>query len=285
MSKLLFSDAHLHVNPVKGFGTEKIAKKFKKEGGWFMAIVALPPYYYNLVEPSADSYRRVLEIVTRDSLRAKEAGLRVSVFMGLHPAEVDHYYRHNIKGERAFQLAEEVFRILEAAIKEGLIQGIGEVGRPHYSTSPEKFVLAEAIMMRALTIAKDHDIPVQLHLEQGGFATAYTVKFLVEKIGLRSEKIMLHHANLETSLWASRFNLASIAPVKQFDEKYASHRIPRCMLESDFLDDPQRPGVSAYPWEIPRTIKDHMAKGFMTEEEAFKIMVDNVTRYFGVEPP
>lgn len=282
---MLFSDAHLHANSVKGFGAERIAKKFKKEGGWFIALVALPPYYYDMIEPKIDSYKKVLEIVTKDSVKVKEIGLKVAVFMGLHPAEVEHYYRCGLKGERAFQLAEEVLKLLEIAIREGLIQGVGEVGRPHYSTSPERFVLAEAIMMRALTIAKDHDVPVQLHLEQGGFATAYTIKFLADRIGLKTERIMLHHVNLETALWADRFGLPLIAPIKQFNEEYVSQKISRCMLESDFLDDPRRPGVSAYPWDIPKIIMDHISKGLITEEEAYKIMVDNIAKYFGVEPP
>lgn len=282
---MLFSDAHLHSNPVKGLGAERIAKKFRKEGGWFISLVALPPYHYNIVEPGVNSYRKVLEIVRREAAKAREQGLEVTVFVGLHPAEVDNLYKQGLKGEEVFKLAEEVLKLVENAIREGLLNGVGEVGRPHYSTSPERTVLAEAIMMRALVLAKDYDVPVQLHLEQGGFPTAYTIRFLVDRIGIKPERVLLHHANFETATWADRFELYSTAPVKQYNDKYITHKLSRYMIESDFLDDPQRPGISAYPWDIPATVKNHLARGLITEEYAYKIMVDNVVKFFGARPP
>lgn len=282
---MLYSDAHLHTNPVKGLGAEKVAKKFKKEGGWFIALVALPPYHYDYMESDVRAYRKVVELLWKESLKARENGLKVASFIGFHPAEVDYHYKRGLRGEEIFKLAEEVLRVIENAIKEGLVNGIGEVGRPHYSTSPERAILSEAIMMRTLLIAKDHNVPVQLHLEQGGFATAYTVRFLVERIGLKPEKVLLHHANIDTAVWGERFGFYSTVPVKNFSEKIISQKLIRYMIESDFLDDPQRPGVSAYPWDIPSVVKINLSKGLITEEDVYKVMVDNVSKFFGVEPP
>lgn len=282
---MLYSDAHLHTNPVKGLGAEKIAKKFRREGGWFVALVALPPYHYDYAEPVVESYSKVIEILWKEALRAREHGLKVASFIGIHPAEIEYFYKKGLKGEEAFRLAEAVLKIIENAIREGLVNGIGEVGRPHFSTSPERAVLAEAVMMRALLVAKDYAVPVQLHLEQGGFATAYTVRFIVDRVGLKPDKVLLHHANMETAVWGERFGLYSTVPVKSFSEKFISQKLARYMVESDFLDDPQRPGVSAYPWEIPAVIGEYLNRGLIAEEDVYKVMVDNVSRFFGVETP
>jgi len=282
---MLYSDAHLHVNPVKGFGAGKIAKKFKSIGGWFISIVSLPPYHYGFTEPSIESYRRVLEILQREASKAREQGLEVAVFMGLHPAEVDYYYKQGVKPDKLAGLVDQVLKLIEDSIKTGVINGIGEVGRQHYGTSPERFVFAETIMVKTLILARDYDVPVQLHTEQGGFATAYSISQFASLVKTPLSRIILHHANLETARWTEYFGIPFTAPVRHFDEKYASHKWINCMIESDFIDDPERPGVSAYPWEIPTVLNKLVEKGVVTEEQVYKIMVDNVARLFRVKPP
>lgn len=282
---VLYSDAHLHVNPLKGLGAERIAKKFKSKGGWFIAIIGLPPYHYGFVEPSVESYKRVLDLVNRETLRAREQGLEAVRFMGIHPAEVDNYYRQGLKPERLFILLESVFKLFEDALKNGFLDGIGEVGRQHYGTSPERLVFSEIIMVRALTLVRDYGVLAQLHLEQGGFATAYSIKALVNLVKTDLSRVLMHHVNLETARWAEEFGIPFTAPIKQFNEEYATRRWRYCMLESDFLDDPSRPGVSAYPWEIPDVVEGLMKHGLLSEEQAYKMLLDNVIKYFNVKPP
>lgn len=282
---MLYSDAHLHVNPLKGLGAEKIAKKFKSKGGWFIALVGLPPYHYGFVEPSAESYRKVLDLVNREAVKAKEQGLEVVKFVGVHPAEIDNYYKQGLKPEKLFAFLESVFKLFEDALKNSLLDGIGEVGRQHYGTSPERLVFSEVIMVRALALARDYGVPVQLHLEQGGFVTAYSIKTLANLVKTDLSKIVMHHVNLETATWAEEFNMPFTAPIKQFNEEYATHRWKHCMLESDFLDDPSRPGVSAYPWEIPDVIESFIKHGLLSEEQAYKMLLDNIVKYFNAKPP
>jgi TatD-related deoxyribonuclease len=285
VKNVLFSDTHLHVNPVRGLGAEKIAKKFKREGGWFIAIVALPPYYYGFEEISIESYMRVIELISREAARARELGLEVARFMGIHPAEIDEYYKRGVRGEKLYSFLNEVLKLVENAVRNGLLDGIGEVGRQHYTTSPERFVFSEVLMRNAMILAKDLGVPLQLHLEQGGFITVLSIKTLVDSLGINSKHVILHHTNTETSSWANNYKLPFTAPVKYFNEEYLKSGIEYCMLESDFLDDPRRPGVSAYPWEIPVVVRNLVAKGGINEEQAYRILVDNVVKYMNVESP
>jgi len=282
---VLYSDAHLHVNPLKGLGAEKIAKKFRSRGGWFIAIVGLPPYHYGFVEPSVESYRKVLDLVSKEAAKAEERGLEVSRFVGVHPAEIDNYYRQGLKPEKLLPLLEGVFKLFEDALKNGLVDGIGEVGRQHYGTSPERLVFSEMVMVRALVLVRDYGVPVQLHLEQGGFATAYSVKTLANLVKADLGKVVMHHVNLETARWAEELDIPFTAPIKQFNEEYAKRRWRYCMLESDFLDDPSKPGASAYPWEIPDVIESLIKHGLLSEEQAYKMLLDNVIKYFNAKPP
>lgn len=282
---MIYSDAHLHVNPVSGLGADRIARKFKSEGGWFISIVSLPPYHYGYNEVSIDSYRKVIELINREAIKAKSHGLTVARFMGFHPAEIDHYYRLGVSPSKLMRLVDDVVRLIEDALRDGLIDGVGEMGRQHYGTSTERLVFSEIVMVRLLSIARDYGVPVQLHLEQGGLVTAYSIKLISSIVGLHSSKVIIHHANMETATWAEHLEMPFTAPVKQFNDKYASLKWRYCMIESDFIDDPSRPGVSAYPWEIPEVIESHVRNGVLSEEDAYRILVDNITRFFGVKPP
>ncbi|MEM2024738.1 MAG: TatD family hydrolase [Desulfurococcaceae archaeon] len=282
---MLYSDAHLHVNPTKGLGAGRIARKFRGEGGWFIAIMGLPPRYYGFADPSVESYRRVLDLINNEYLKAKEEGIEAARFIGIHPAEVDEYYREGLKLNSLVQLTEEVLKLLEEAVKNNRLEGIGEVGRQHYSTSPERLVLSEIIMVRALLIARDYRVPVQLHLEQRGFPTAYSVKLLSEIAGVDASRVLIHHANLETAKWAEQLSIPFTAPIRHFNEEYALNTWKHGMFESDFIDDLSRPGSYAYPWDIPRVVKDYLTRGLISEEQAYKMLVDNVVKYFNVKPP
>ena len=282
---MLYSDAHLHVNPIRGLGAYRIAKKFKNENGWFISIVSLPPHYYDYAEPNIDSYRKTLEIINREAHQAREVGLTVTRFMGLHPAEVDYYYRKGIKSTKLLTLVEDVFKLFEKALKEGLIDGIGEVGRPHYSTSPERHVFSEVILIKALLLARDYKVPIQLHLEQGEFITAYSIKQLAEIIGIEISRILMHHVDYDTAKWSNEYSIPFTIPIKYFNNEYARNPWRKCMLESDYIDDPSRPGVSAYPWDIPRIVEEHIRNGVLSEDQAYTMLVDNVVKYFHVKPP
>ncbi|MEM4490321.1 MAG: TatD family hydrolase [Desulfurococcaceae archaeon] len=282
---MLYSDVHLHVNPVRGLGAEKVAKKFKSKGGWFISIISLPPYHYGFTDMSVESYRKSLDLITREAMKAKTYGLEVVKFLGFHPAEIDNYYKLGVRSDKLLKLVDEVFELMESALRDNLIDGIGEVGRQHYGTSPERFVFSESVMIRALMLARDYNVPIQLHLEQGGLATAYSIKLIAGTLGISTEKTIIHHANLETAIWSDSYGVVFTAPIRYFDERYASNKWRYCMIESDYIDDPSRPGASAYPWEIPDTINKFIEKNVLTEEQAYKILVDNVVKTFGVNPP
>lgn len=285
---MIYADAHLHTNPVYGLGAEKIAKKFRKEGGWFLTLVALPPHHYGFNDASQESYRKVLDLMVREAEVARREGLEVRVLAGFHPSEVDEYLKRGLSKLEVYELSAKVFEVIGDYLKKGLINGIGEVGRQHYGTSPDRLVLSEIIMMKALELACDHECVVHLHLEQGGWATAYSIRRILEILSCKNSKIILHHVNYETGVWSSKLGLPATLPVKTSLEKILvtpGLNFESFLVESDFIDDPKRPGVSAYPWDIPRFFNEKLEKKEISEELVFRLNVDNVARIYEVKPP
>jgi TatD-related deoxyribonuclease len=55
----------------------------------------------------------------------------------------------------------------------------------------------------------------------------------------------------------------------------------RFLVETDYIDDPRRPGAVLGPATVPRRTLDLFARGLLTEEAAFVIHRDNPLKVFG----
>ncbi len=284
--KLLYSDAHMHSNPVEGLGARRIAEKFKDVGGWFIALVMLPPYHYGFKNGGLDDYRRSIELLLEEAGRIRETGLKTRVLAGFHPAEIDEYVRRGMGLEEILELADKVFRLIVDYHRRGLIDGIGEVGRQHYSTTPARIIASELVMLKAFEYARDNDMIIHLHLEQGGYVTVESIKILSEYKGLPKKNVFLHHVSPREAVWAEKYEFNYTLPAKYKTLKKALQNRPgKALVESDFIDDPRRPGVSSYPWDIPVRLKQLIDEEVVDEEYVYRIMVDNIVEAYRVEPP
>jgi TatD-related deoxyribonuclease len=284
--RLAYGDAHCHSNPVSGLGARMIARRFRKAGGWFIGLVALPPYYYGFSEPVLDSYRKTLDLVVKEAEEARSEGVKVRILAGFHPAEVDEHFRRGMDLKGIVELAYNVLDLIVEYHSRGLIDGIGEVGRQHYSTAPARIIASEIILRRAMQLARDNDMIMHLHLEQGGWVTVESIRMLADWTGIPRERVFLHHVSPNEAEWGERSGFWYTVPAKQKTmRKIFSSKPSRGMVESDYIDDPKRPGVSAYPWDIPVRLGELLKEGVIDEEYAWKIMVDNISLAYRVEPP
>ncbi len=283
---MLFADAHCHSNPVSGIGATKIARKFKAKGGWFIALIGLPPYHYGIEPNSIDDYIKAYNIVISEAKKITREGLKNIVLVGFHPAEIDEHYRRGRSIKEIIDFGFKIIDTIAELYEKGLVDGIGEVGRQHYSTAPERFIASQVIMEYALEVAKDHGMIVHLHLEQGGYATVLSMKNLFKRLSMPPNKVFLHHIGKNEALWIDRYGLWGTIPGKYKTLKSVLEFKPKNILvESDFIDDPKRPGVSSYPWDIVENQLRLLNEGFIDEEYLFKINVDNIVKAYNVSPP
>ena len=283
---MIFADAHTHSNPISGMGIERVGKKFKEHGGWFIAIVSLPPTHYGFPQ-NRIGYVKAIEIVVSECRKAQTLGLRVACLAGLHPADMEKLVtRHIMKIEEVLSLAEYVLNEITRRCREGSLDGIGEIGRPHYTAKPEAFVVNELILRHALALAKDLGVVIHLHLEQGRALTAIDIDERIQALGLDRNKIVLHHLDFHTAKEALKRNLVFTLPAKYPLLKHAFQVLkPVYMIESDHIDDPKRPGVSAYPWNVIEVQTRLLKEGIVNEDYLARLNIDNIVKTYGVEPP
>ncbi|WP_317896456.1 TatD family hydrolase [Pyrofollis japonicus] len=289
MSGLMFADAHAHFSP-KGLGAFNIAKKFKEKNGWFIAFIALSPWHYgiNITPRTAfDAYIRSIEIFLKGCAEARQAGIRVSCLAGFHPADVDKLISIGMAPEEVLDVGIKVVEYEVELCEKGIINGIGEVGRQHYKTMPERLAIASTIMLRAFELVSG-GCRIHLHLENSGAATVKTVEKLVELAKAPRHLILFHHASTRVADIATQSGFWATLPGKKELLRKALQqirRIDRVLIESDYIDDPKRPCVSSCPWEIVDNQLALLQEGIIDEEVVAKINIDNIIAFYDVEAP
>ncbi len=281
------ADSHAHVNPMRGLGAGEVARRFKNAGGWFIALVSLPPTAYGIEGSSVEAYVKVALIHARECRKAREEGLKVYCLAGFHPAEVDKLVERN--GLKPLEVLELGFKVLEELSKlvdRGEIDGIGEVGRQHYKTLSERVLVANMILEKAIEISRDKDIVIHMHLEQAGEATVELVDVIVRRLNARREKLVFHHAEPKVAVEATRRGYqATIPGIPKLLEYVLENLEPTYTIESDYLDDPKRPGAVIYPWDMANHITRIATKSKSVEEKIYKINLDNIVKTYNIEPP
>jgi len=280
------ADTHSHSNPVRGLGASRIASKFKREGGWFMALVSLSPWAYGIDFEGLESYARVVEVHLRECKEAEDEGLKVACLAGFHPADVDRLIdKYGMDPYETLSLGLKVVEYLEKLCAEGVLDGIGEVGRQHYKTSPERVLISSLIMERALQAARDHDCIIHLHLENAGKITVELVEHAYRRLGGNRLNIVFHHANPRTAKEATEKGYsASIPGIPRLVENVVSRLEPNYTLESDHIDDPYRPGAVTYPWDMALLVKRLAEKSIVEPGYLEKINIDLVEKLYHVTP-
>lgn len=276
------ADAHCHLNPIKGVGIEFLAKKFKNFGGWYLGVIALSPSYMEF-ELSLKGYEKAFQVLIDSCRKLSQVGLKYSLHLGFHPAEVDKLMNLGLKAEQVLELGFKVIDLVCLMIKRGVAHGIGEVGVQHYKTSKERIMIAEGIMKYSLMRARDLEVPIHLHLDQS-MTTIMRVKRIATKVGCDFKRIVIHHVALELLEKTLELGFSTTIVGKSSNLITACRKGLVTLVESDYLDDPRRPGAVMVPWSLCRNWNKLLNKGLCDEEFVYKVNVEEIEKLYRVCP-
>jgi TatD-related deoxyribonuclease len=269
-------DAHLHLDP-EGRGVEA-AREFQKAGGNGLMLVGKP--YHSVRCSTADDFVQNYETTAGLAGRVRSAtGLQVLVAVGPHPAELPR-----LAGELGLEKAREVMLgAMERAasfVREGRAQALGEIGRPHFAVSPELWQASNEIMEAGMRAGKEAGCAVILHTESATPEVFAELATFARRAGLPLDRTVKHFSPPVVSLHENAGLFPSVLAGKGAFEK-ALAQGTRFMLETDYIDDPRRPGAVLGPATVPRRTLDLFARGLLAEEAAFVIHRDNPAKVFG----
>ncbi|MCS7139805.1 MAG: TatD family hydrolase [Candidatus Nezhaarchaeota archaeon] len=272
------TDNHAHANPLRGLGFLEVGRRFREEGGIAIVFAPLPSWHYSITISSPEGFKRVYEVVLRGVEEALDY-LKALAVLGVHPAEIVSL-TEVFGAEKAQEIAKKAMDMAGEYVSNGLAIGLGEVGRPHYKAPEVAVRVCNEVLEYSLELAKDLSCPVHLHLERGDEGLKDVMK-KVQSVGINPSLVVIHHA--EPKIIGRCGGLTPSIPRRGRNlEKAFMRKKLNFVVESDFIDDPKRPGVVAYPWTIALDIAWMIRQGLASEDGVYKVFIENFEKLYHV---
>ncbi|WP_248906903.1 TatD family hydrolase [Halocatena marina] len=236
-------DNHLHLDPVNGRGVEA-AEAFAAAGGTHLLVLNKPSWHYAVDVADADDFRVGFDHTIDVTRRAAEVlpGDAWPV-LGVHPALISRLVDQGMTPAKACDLMQVGLDVAAEYVASGDALAI-KSGRPHYDVSDDVWDASNSVMRHAFSLGADHGCAVQLHTEGGEDFTA--VAEWAEQSGLPRERVIKHYS-------AGRLSGPIPSVLADKDELVrAAEAGEPFMMETDFIDDPDRPGAVLGPKTVPR---------------------------------
>lgn len=270
-------DNHVHLEPTRGRNIEAVLD-FQRKGGTHLIISHLP--YREVRIESAEDYRRSfdLTISLKDRVNV-ETGVRAYATVGPYPVElIGHQKKHGLV--RAKEMMMDAMGIAAEYVADGRAIAIGEVGRPHFDVPPEVMDASDDILAHGMALARKVGCAIVLHTENTSPAGMKGLGEMADRAGLPRERVVKHYCPPMVLPEENHGLMPSVLAGRDAVD-VALSKGTRFMMETDFLDDPRRPGAVLAITTVPKRTLRMIEKGLMSEEQAHVIHSDNPRRTYG----
>tara|TARA_B100000959_G_scaffold18772_1_gene18207 strand:- start:2246 stop:3136 length:891 start_codon:yes stop_codon:yes gene_type:complete len=245
-------DQHMHLDRSNRF--LDAVSEFTLAGGTGIMLVHKPNFSSDL-PTDLDGYRAAYSgtLSMAEEVRAAY-GIEVGVVLGPHPVVWEHQIVP-LGIKRATELHLEAVSLALDHIEAGDAVCLGEVGRPHYRVSDEIWVSANEMLREIMAMAAGAGTSIQLHVEDNGETTCRELATLCDEAGLARNRAIRHYAPANVGANFTHGLAATVSvgkgSVEAITATAASANAPWGM-ETDFLDDPRRPGAVLGPKTVPK---------------------------------
>jgi TatD-related deoxyribonuclease len=273
------TDNHIHVDPINGLGPVKVAKQFYNVGGRVMMIPNKPSWTFN----EAFNFKKAMNLVISYCNQInQDTKVKAFPIVGVHPAEFSKLIESGKSYEDSYDLVKIALEYAKKLVEDKKAVAIGEIGRPHYEVEKEELDYQNKILKYGLKLAKDIDCPVQLHTESATEKEFELFASFADEINFNKKKLMKHFSGPLIKS-EENFGLTPSVMSGKKNIEIAISKGSNFLMETDYLDDLNRPGAVLGPKTVPKRTLDFINKGIFTEDDAFKIHKENVESIYGIE--
>ncbi|MFB6082575.1 MAG: TatD family hydrolase [Halanaeroarchaeum sp.] len=266
-------DDHLHLDPRHGRGIEAV-KDFARSGGTHLLVVNKPSWLLGVEPETGEDFAAVFE-ETIEVVEAASEVLRGRAWpvLGVHPALVSRLIEdRGFDPDGAADLMKDGLETAAEYAATGPAVAL-KSGRPHYDVTDAVWEASNEVLRRALELGAETGVAVQLHTEQTRDLTA--VAEWAEDAGLPPERVVKHYASGE---------LAGVTPSVMCQKDYLETAVETgapFLMETDFVDDPDRPGAVMGPKTVPRRVDWLLEEGHETAVRRAHVDVPEVV--YGID--
>jgi TatD-related deoxyribonuclease len=131
-----------------------------------------------------------------------------------------------------------------------------------------------------MEIAKENDVPVIIHCESGTTDTNRSLADIARKAGL-DPGLVIKHSSPPFVTEEETFGVLPSIPASKTNIKTAlSKGTDRFMLETDYIDDPEKPSAIMAVTTVPNKVKWMLASGTADEDAICRICRDLPDRMY-----
>jgi len=266
VEKVPIYDDHIHLDP-RGRNIDAL-KEFESAGGTGLTLVTLP--YRDIQVSDAEDIRRSYNVTISMADRAKEmTSLRINTAVGPYPVLIlSLAERFGI--ERAEKIMKEGMNIASDLIAKGKAEAIGEIGRPHFPVSAEIKEASDRILMYGMELASENCCPVIVHCESGSPELMKELSKMARSSSL-DPGMVIKHFSPPLVRDDETYGIMPSIPASKSSLREALNKGQRFMLETDYIDDPERPGAVMSINTVPKKVLSSLSSGGMSYETAHRI--------------
>jgi TatD-related deoxyribonuclease len=253
-------DNHLHLDPEHGQGLAAV-DDFVRAGGTHLLVVNKPSWHLGVEADAGEDFRHVFETTLGIVAQASEIlPGRAWPVLGVHPGLVSRLVdERGLEPAAARDLMRDGLDVAATYVEEGRALAL-KSGRPHYDVPDAVWEASNDVLRHALSLGAEIDCAVQLHTEATEDLTE--VGAWAGERGLPREKVVKHYAS---------GRLDGVTPSVMSEPDWlreAAGRGEPFLMETDFVDDPDRPGAVLGPKTVPRRVRTLLEEG---HEEAVRL--------------
>ena len=265
-------DNHLHLDPEHGQGLDAVTD-FANVGGTHLLVVNKPSWTLGVEVDDPDDFRVAFETTIEVVAEATEIlDGRAWPVLGVHPGLVTHLTERGFAPDEAQELMQAGLDVAAEYVSSGAALAL-KSGRPHYEVTDMEWDASNAVLRHALALGAEHDCAVQLHTEETEDLTE--VADWAEERGLPAHRVVKHYAGGRLA-----GPTPSVMSEKDWLETAAEAGDP-FLMETDFIDDPERPGAVLGPKTVPRRVGWLLENDY--DEAVRRAHVETPARVYGID--
>jgi TatD-related deoxyribonuclease len=208
----------------------------------------------------------------------------VIVYPVVAPYPVDLLSQVDEVGERsARELQEAALDVAGRMVEEQRAVALGEVGRPHFEVPESVATVGEAVFRHALEVARDADCPVVIHSEDLNPGAYRALAEFAARASFPVERLVKHYARQVLP----PKDLGGVVPsyvARRETVAQATAQPGPWLLETDYLDDPRRPGAVLDLTTVPRRAAALAVQGNEALDRLRIPFVETIERVYGFRP-
>jgi TatD-related deoxyribonuclease len=265
-------DNHLHLDPVNGRGVDA-AEEFADRGGTHLLVLNKPSWHLVGEVDDEAGFRETFEITIDVTEQASDVlDGRAWPVLGVHPALISQLVDRGYTPEEARDLMQRGLDVAAEFVADGPALAI-KSGRPHYDVDDDVWAASNDVMKYAFELGAETGCAVQLHTEGGEDFTE--VAEWAEERGLPRERVVKHFSGgrVEGPIASVISNKDGLREACEGEDPF--------LMETDFIDDPDRPGAVLGPKTVPKRVEWLVEEGY---EDAIEVAhVDTPARVYGID--